>query len=92
MRRFAALAPANAALCGCADPNGFTLRSAEASIHVTVEPLAFVVRGGDGRAVLTASETTVIASCASISRLSPDRSAPSVRPFNHRPRSPQCPG
>lgn len=42
-----------ALLAACGDPNTFTLKSADATIDVTVEPFAFVVRAPDGHAVLS---------------------------------------
>jgi alpha-D-xyloside xylohydrolase len=55
-RRAAGLAAAALLLgaCQCAQPNTFTLASAEARIDVTVEPFSFVVRSPDGGALLSA--------------------------------------
>lgn len=40
-------------LAACGDPNTFTLKSEGATVDVTVEPFAFVVRAPDGHVVLT---------------------------------------
>lgn len=53
VRALPAALPLLAMLAGCGDPNTFTLRSAEATVDVTVEPFAFVVKAPDGAALLS---------------------------------------
>lgn len=51
VRALPAALPLVVLLAACGDPTTFALRSAEATVDVTVEPFSFVVKAPDGAAL-----------------------------------------